>query len=250
MYSISQIAPVINAAILQQYDDAAIEHLLLDSRKLLFPKTSLFFALGGPRRSGSSFITELYDKGVRSFVVDEKITASTLKKFSDANFLQVKNVLTALQQLAAQHRKQFTYPVIGITGSNGKTIVKEWLYQLLHHNYNIVRSPKSYNSQIGVPLSVWQMNNHHELGIFEAGISLTNEMQQLEKIIAPSIGIFTNIGEAHSEGFETIKQKVAEKILLFKNTHLVIYCKDELLVDEAMQQLHNENNNAVIYLGQ
>ncbi|MES2848354.1 MAG: bifunctional UDP-N-acetylmuramoyl-tripeptide:D-alanyl-D-alanine ligase/alanine racemase [Bacteroidota bacterium] len=249
MYSISQIAPIINAAILQQCNDTDIEHLLLDSRKLLFPKTSLFFALGGPRRSGSSFITELYDKGVRSFVVDEKITASTLKKFSDANFLQVKNVLTALQQLATQHRKQFTYPVIGITGSNGKTIVKEWLYQLLHHHYNIVRSPKSYNSQIGVPLSVWQMNNQHTLGIFEAGISLTNEMQQLEKIIAPSIGIFTNIGEAHSEGFETIKQKVAEKALLFKNTALVIYCKDELLVDEAMQLLHNENNNTLFTWG-
>ena len=249
MYSISQIAPIINAAILQQYYDAAIEHLLLDSRKLLFPKTSLFFALGGPRRSGSSFIADLYDKGVRNFVVDEKIKAASIKKFSDANFLQVKNVLAALQQLAAQHRQQFTFPVIGITGSNGKTIVKEWLYQLLHQNYNIVRSPKSYNSQIGVPLSVWQINNQHTLCIFEAGISQPGEMQQLEKIIAPSIGIFTNIGEAHSQGFENIKQKVTEKSLLFKNTALVIYCKDEVLIDEAMQQLHIENNNTLFAWG-
>lgn len=233
MYSISQIAPIINAAVLQQQDDAVIEHLLLDSRKLLFPKTSLFFAIGGPRRSGSFFIEELYEKGVRNFVIDETVVIEKAT-FPGANFLQVKNVLTALQQLAAEHRKQFSFPVIGITGSNGKTIVKEWLYQLLSSNYTIVRSPKSYNSQIGVPLSVWQINSQHTLGIFEAGISKPGEMEHLEKIIAPSIGIFTNIGDAHNEGFENTLQKIKEKLQLFANSHLLICCIDNPELKDAV----------------
>lgn len=249
MYSISQIASIINATTLQQREDATIEHLLLDSRKLLFPSTSLFFALGGPRRSGGSFVEELYSKGVRNFVMDGSTTSDNIKKYTGANFLQVANVLTALQQLAAEHRQQFSLPVIGITGSNGKTIIKEWLYQLLHQDYTIVRSPKSYNSQIGVPLSVWQINQQHTLGIFEAGISMPGEMKRLETIIAPSIGIFTNIGEAHSEGFENVRQKAAEKALLFVNTSLVIYCKDDVLVDEALLQLHAGNNNTLFTWG-
>ncbi len=249
MYSISQIAAIIHATTLQQREDATIEHLLLDSRKLLFPATSLFFALGGPRRSGISFIEELYNKGVRNFVVDSSTTSERIKKYTDANFLQVANVLTALQQLAAHHRKQFSVPITGITGSNGKTIIKEWLYQLLQHDYNIVRSPKSYNSQIGVPLSVWQINQHHTLGIFEAGISMPDEMKNLEAVIAPTIGIFTNIGEAHSEGFESIQQKVKEKALLFANTPIVIYCKDDVLVDEALLKLHASNNNTLFTWG-
>jgi Alr-MurF fusion protein len=246
LYKISEIAAIINAHHLQQQDDATLEHLLLDSRKLLFPKTSLFFALGGPRRTGGAFITELYEKGVRNFVVSESIGTDAIKNFGEANFLQVKNVLSALQLLVANHRNKFQIPVIGITGSNGKTIVKEWLYQLLQANYNIVRSPKSYNSQIGVPLSVWQMSSQHTLGIFEAGISMGGEMERLEKIIQPNIGIFTNIGEAHSEGFENITQKVKEKIHLFENSSTIIYCKDELVVDEALQNLH-QNNNAVLF---
>lgn len=249
MYRLSTIAPLMNAQMLQWQEDVTIEHLLLDSRKLLFPATSLFFALGGPRRSGNSFIEELYEKGVRSFVVDKHTDAAYVKKYTGAGFLQVNDVQAALQQLAAQHRKQFNIPVIGITGSNGKTIVKEWLYQLLQYNYSIVRSPKSYNSQIGVPLSVWQMNQHHTLGIFEAGISMPGEMKNLEAVIAPGIGIFTNIGEAHSEGFDNIRRKVAEKALLFTHTPLVIYCKDEVLIDEAMLQLHVDNNNRLFTWG-
>lgn len=234
MYSISEIAKVINAVLLQQREDASVEYLLLDSRKLLFPKTSVFFALGGQRRSGKLFVEELYKKGVRSFVVDETITGETLAACPAASFLQVKNVLQALQLLVANHRKKFNLPVIGITGSNGKTIVKEWLYQLLQKNYNIVRSPKSYNSQIGVPLSVWQMNSQHTLGIFEAGISQPGEMQQLEKMIEPSIGIFTNIGEAHSEGFLNIRQKINEKLGLFVKSSLLIYNADNPDVNEAV----------------
>ncbi len=234
MYNVSTIATIVKANYLQQADDMEIEQLLLDSRKLLFPATSLFFSLGGPRRTGNTFIEELYGKGVRNFVVDETLNQQALQHFSGANFLQVNNVLQSLQILVAHHRKQFNIPVIGITGSNGKTIVKEWLYQLLHADFNIVRSPKSYNSQIGVPLSVWQINSNHTLGIFEAGISLPGEMEQLEKVIAPSIGIFTNVGEAHSEGFTDTKQKIDEKLCLFVQSDLLICKADSPDINDAV----------------
>lgn len=196
-----------------------VEYLVLDSRRVYAPATSLFFALKGPRRNGHQYIEELYKKGVRSFVVSNAIDTTP---YPGANFLLVKDALAALQQLAAHHRRQFVIPVIGITGSNGKTIVKEWLYQLLHEEYTIVRSPKSYNSQIGVPLSVWQMSEQHTLAIFEAGISTTGEMENLEQIIRPTIGILTNIGDAHNEGFKSRKEKFREKIRLFKNADTVI----------------------------
>jgi alanine racemase len=239
LYTISTITDVLKAKSLQQADDATIEHLLLDSRKLLFPATSLFFALGGPRRNGGSFIQELYDKGVRNFVVDESFVDDDINKYPGANFLQVKDTLIALHALTAFHRKQFAIPVIGITGSNGKTIVKEWLYQLLQDDFNIVRSPKSYNSQIGVPLSVWQMNDQHTLAIFEAGISQPDEMQQLQKIIEPTIGVFTNIGEAHAEGFLNIRQKINEKLKLFIHSDLLIYGSDDPDVNDAVPMFAN-----------
>ncbi len=240
MYSIEQIATIIKGKWLQQGTAATIEYLLPDSRKLLFPATSLFFALKGPRRNGHAFLPEAYEKGVRSFIVSEE-TGVALP--ADANVILVKDVLQALQLLVAWHRKQFSYPVIGITGSNGKTIVKEWLNQLLEEKYAIVRSPKSYNSQIGVPLSVWQMNSHHTLGLFEAGISQSGEMDKLEKIIQPTIGIFTNIGEAHSEGFFNLRQKVKEKLQLFTHVQTLIYCSDypdiNAGVADLIQQLRN-----------
>lgn len=213
-YSVNDIARIIQADTIVGNDNL-VDHLLLDSRKVFSPATSLFFALIGFRRNGHDFIPELYKKGVRNFVVSEKINE---RLYPEAIILNVKDTLSALQQLASYHRSQFNIPVIGITGSNGKTIVKEWLYQLLHPEYNIVRSPKSYNSQIGVPLSVWQMNEHHTLAIFEAGISKPREMDKLERIIRPTIGIFTNIGEAHSEGFESKEQKEAEKRILFRHS--------------------------------
>ncbi len=217
-YSINNIAAITgNEAAIR--NDGVIKQLLLDSRKIIDPATSLFFALKGPRRDGHQFIAELYKKGIRNFVVTDKAYADT---FTDANFIFSDNTLETLQQLVVHHRDQFNYPVIGITGSNGKTIVKEWLYQLLHEDYNIVRSPKSYNSQIGVPLSVWQMNEEHTLGIFEAGISEQGEMLRLEKMIRPTIGILTTIGEAHSEGFNDAEHKFREKISLFKNCKIII----------------------------
>lgn len=229
-YLISYIAKTLgaNAKIVA---DNPIEYIFFDSRKVFFPATSLFIALKGPRRNGHSFIPDLYKKGVRNFIICEEIKS---EDFPEANILFAKDGLKALQQLATFHRKQFNIPVIGITGSNGKTIVKEWLYQLLQPNFNIVRSPKSYNSQIGVPLSVWEMNKLHTLGIFEAGISQPGEMEKLNEIIQPTIGILTNIGDAHSEGFKNVDQKVAEKIKLFNNAGLVIYCSDEWLADKAM----------------
>ncbi len=239
MYNLSQIASVIKAKTFSTNVDGTIEHILLDSRKLLFPATSIFFAMEGQRRKGGLFVEELYHKGVRCFVVDESFAETDQLKFPEAAFLQVTNVMQALHLLTAYHRQQFNIPVIGITGSNGKTIVKEWLYRLLQNDFNIVRSPKSYNSQIGVPLSVWQMNAGHTLGIFEAGISQPDEMQQLAKIIAPSIGVFTSIGEAHGEGFLNIRQKINEKLKLFVNSDVLVYCADNPDMNEAVNAFKN-----------
>ncbi len=223
-YTISHIASIIQSKN-QISSTEKINYLLIDSRKIVFPNQSLFFALIGARRNGHDFIEEAYERGVRNFVISEPIKTTS---FADANFLIVDNTLTALQTIASYHRKQFQYPVIGITGSNGKTIVKEWLNQLLQPEFHIIRSPRSYNSQIGVPLSVWQMNAQHTLAIFEAGISTIEEMSQLEAIIQPTIGIHTNIGEAHSKGFRNKEEKLKEKIKLFKNCTSIIYCKEDI----------------------
>lgn len=197
--------------------DHPVEHLLIDSRKAFSPATSIFFAIISSRRNGHDFIGELYRKGVRSFVVSISIKSSD---YPEANFIQVRDSVEALQQIAAWHRAQFNIPVIGITGSNGKTIVKEWLFQLLHQDYAIVRSPKSYNSQVGVPLSVWQLRSYHTLAIFEAGISQPGEMEKLEAIIRPTMGVFTCLGEAHSEGFSSKEEKEKEKRKLFAHAQL------------------------------
>lgn len=236
-YLLSHIARLLDADSMIS-NDSTIEHLLLDSRKINSPATSLFFALHGPRRDGHQFIQDLYKKGVRNFVVSEKINLSL---YPDANFLQVSDTLHALQQLAAYHRSQFNIPVIGISGSNGKTIVKEWLYQLLHQDYNIVRSPKSYNSQVGVPLSVWQINEQHTLGIFEAGISEQGEMLRLEKMIRPTIGVLTNIGEAHSEGFNDAEHKFREKLVLFKNCKTIVGREIDFAGQEEFIELLGED---------
>ena len=250
MYTIAEIEKIIDGKFLINKNSATvIEHLLIDSRKLLFPSSTLFFTIPGPRRQGNTFVKDLYNKGVKNFIVDSSFIFLE-NDYPDANILLAANVLDALQKLTAHHRNQFNIPVIGITGSNGKTIVKEWLHQLLQTDYTIVRSPKSYNSQIGVPLSVWQINATHNFGIFEAGISMPGEMQRLEKIIEPVIGIFTSIGEAHSEGFENITEKIKEKIKLFIKTPVVVYCKDEILVDEVLLELQQKNNNILFSWGQ
>ncbi len=231
-YTVDKIFCIIKATIIGNGNkNAGIKNLLIDSRKLSNAETSLFFAIKGERHDGHAYLNELYEKGVRNFVVSE--LPKYTEQLTDANFLLVNDTLKALQKLAAFHRSQFKIPVIGITGSNGKTIVKEWLYQLMREDKNIVRSPKSYNSQVGVPLSVWQITKENNLGIFEAGISQLQEMESLEAVIQPTIGLITNIGQAHDENFENQKQKVNEKLKLFLHSELLIYCKDYLLV-------HNE----------
>ncbi len=206
---------------------------MLDSRKAMPLQSSLFFAIEGERHDGHTFIQILYKKGYFNFIVQQEIN---IENFPDANFLLVKDSIQALQQLTRHHRESFDIPVIGITGSNGKTIVKEWLFHLLKADKNIVRSPKSYNSQVGVPLSVWGMRPEHSLGIFEAGISQPGEMEKLETIIQPSLGLFTNIGSAHSEGFSGDEEKIKEKLNLFNQSKCLIYCKDDPLVDQLISE--------------
>ena len=231
--STSAICIQIDAQIKGRRSHEFIEHLLIDSRKLVFPKNSLFFSIRTEKRDGHDFIPDLYRRGVRNFVVSEMLHPDL---FPDAQFLLVKDVVNALQLIATVHRRQFHYPVLSITGSNGKTIVKEWIYYLLHNQYNIVRSPRSYNSQLGVPLSVWQMEESHELAVLEAGISVKGEMEKLERIIQPTIGLITNIGEAHSDGFDTIYEKLEEKLGLFNGVKQLIYCKDHQLIDDAIRK--------------
>ena len=223
-YSIQHICEVVQGRWLQQAGEALVEELVYDSRRITYPDASLFFAIITKENNGHRYVEEAYLKGVRNFIVSEDITAD----LPGANVVWVPDTLEALQALAAWHRSQFSVEVIGITGSNGKTIVKEWLYLLLQDDYNIVRSPKSYNSQLGVPLSVWQMEPQHDLAIFEAGISTTGEMDKLQKVIQPTIGILTNIGEAHDAGFESRRQKAEEKIRLFQQARVVICCREEV----------------------
>ena len=230
---LTKIAQLIGADA-KNIPEQKINWLLTDSRSLSFPEESLFFAIRTARNNGHIYIPELYQQNLRYFVVSEILPE--FEKLTGAVFLVVKDTLQALQSLATAKRSSFTIPVIGITGSNGKTVIKEWLYQLLHTDYRIVRSPRSYNSQIGVPLSVWALNENTQLGIFEAGISEMHEMEHLQTIIQPTIGIFTNLGEAHQENFTGLKQKCEEKLKLFKQAELLIYCSDNKLVEICIAQ--------------
>ena len=231
-YTVKEIAEIINAKTKKLTNDS-ISILLTDSRRLSYPEESLFFAIKTKTNDGHNYIGELYRSRVRNFVVGEM--RPEFEAMTEANFLLVKDVVRALQQLATYHRKRFDIPVIGITGSNGKTVVKEFLYQLLHKEFNIVRSPRSYNSQIGVPLSVWQMNEKHTLGVFEAGISLPDEMERLQPIILPTVGIITNIGEAHQENFVSMTQKCLEKLTLFKDCKAIIYDGDNTFIANCIE---------------
>ena len=240
IYTVSQIQHILRADWLQQANPSApIEQLLIDSRTVTAPPVSLFFALSGQRHDGHRYLADAYRAGVRHFVVCQPVDVSALP---EANMLNVENSLDALQTLVAWHRSQFHIPVVGITGSNGKTVVKEWLHQLLSPDFNIVRSPKSYNSQVGVPLSVWQMNKQHTLALFEAGISQPGEMERIARVIQPSIGIFTNIGPAHREGFASKLDKVREKMRLFDTAETLIFCADDEKIVLVAQEWATEKS--------
>ncbi len=228
-YTIEKIAKLIGAERVGE-SEASIDWILTDSRSLCFPEETLFFALKTKRNDGHKYIPELYNRGVRNFVV-ESLPATS---YPHCNFLIVANSLKALQKLAEQRREEFQIPVIGITGSNGKTIVKEWLYQLISPDRTVTRSPRSYNSQIGVPLSVWLMNEESELAIFEAGISEMGEMDSLREMIQPTVGILTNIGGAHQENFLSVQDKCMEKLSLFKDCDVVIYNGDDPLISQCV----------------
>jgi alanine racemase len=223
--SLKHIIPVLNAQWIGNSSPAEVDTVSIDSRSLQNSSHSLFFALVGPNNDAHTFIADLIEIGVQNFVVSY-IPAECKGK---ANFIVVENTLDALQQFAAYYRNLFEFPVIGLTGSNGKTIVKEWLNFLLSPDFNVIRSPKSYNSQVGVPLSVLAINEKHNLGIFEAGISTVSEMGKLEEVIKPTIGILTNIGSSHDEGFSNLEQKIKEKQLLFKHAEVLIYQKNNLV---------------------
>ncbi|RLD89470.1 MAG: bifunctional UDP-N-acetylmuramoyl-tripeptide:D-alanyl-D-alanine ligase/alanine racemase [Bacteroidetes bacterium] len=256
-YSGKQIAEIIDARLISENPDAVmVQDILIDSRRLISPENLLFFALVSKRNNGHFYIKELLKKGVRYFVVSETLADFEIPEY--AAFFVVDNTLEALQKLTAFHRDQFDLPVIGITGSNGKTVIKEWLYQLLSTDKQVIRSPKSYNSQIGVPLSVWQISDIHDFGIFEAGISQPDEMQRLQPIINPDIGIFTNIGDAHNENFLNIYQKIGEKLKLFTKAKMLIYSsnhkelKEILIKSEILKNLdsfswgYDDEDNLVI----
>lgn len=225
MYSIVKVTTLIGARRFGEAE-ANIGWLLTDSRSLCFPEATLFFAIKTERNDGHRYVDDLYRSGVRNFVI-EKLPENYSETYPDANFLQVPSTLKALQRLAERHRDEFDIPIIGITGSNGKTIVKEWLYQLLMPTRVVTRSPRSYNSQIGVPLSVWLLDERTEIGVFEAGISMPGEMAALSGIIQPTIGIITNIGQAHQENFTSKEEKCREKMRLFHDAKVVFYNADD-----------------------
>ena len=224
-YTIEQITAVLKARAIIHSPGRTVSRLLTDSRSLSFPEDTIFFAIKTKHGDGHNYIEELYGRGVRNFVVN---SAEKFPALNEANFVIVKESLGALQTLAAYHRSQFNIPIVGITGSDGKTIVKEWLYQLTTGDYFVTRSPRSYNSQIGVPLSVTKLDENSTLGIFEAGISRIQEMENLQRIIKPTIGIVTNISSAHQENFSSMQEKCLEKLQLFRKCDIVIYNADDI----------------------
>ena len=233
-YTIEKITTLIGA---HHYGENAadVAFILTDSRSLCFPEETLFFALQTNRNDGHKYIPELYQRGVRNFVVTD-VPADRAETYPDANFLKVSNTLKALQRLAERHRDEFDIPVVGITGSNGKTMVKEWLYQLLSPEMFVTRSPRSYNSQIGVPLSVWLMDEHTQVGVFEAGISKPGEMAALRAIIRPTIAVLTNLGTAHQENFSSMEAKCREKLVLFHDARTVVYDADDAIVRQIVSE--------------
>ncbi|MHA7877613.1 MAG: bifunctional UDP-N-acetylmuramoyl-tripeptide:D-alanyl-D-alanine ligase/alanine racemase [Bacteroidota bacterium] len=247
MLSFSELPDIVGGKIIQYVEERPISHLSLDSRALLTAGSgSLFFAIQGQRHDGHQFLPAVYAQGIRQFVV-ERNDLSTYQALTYANIIQVANSTEALQRLATYHRSRYRLPLLAITGSNGKTIVKEWLSQILALKYVVAKSPQSYNSQIGVPCSVWLIDDTHQYGIFEAGISQPGEMTKLARILQPTAGIFTNIGSAHDEGFATLQQKIEEKALLFSNCQNIYYCKDHTPIHRVLTTLYRNKVNLIAW---
>ena len=234
-YTIEKITTLLGARRIGTAD-AQISWLLTDSRSLCFPEETLFFALKTTRNDGHRYIADLYRRGVRNFVVAADAAPIWERMEGACNFLVVPSPLEALQRLAERHRDEFNIPIVGITGSNGKTMVKEWLYQLLSPSMTVTRSPKSYNSQIGVPLSVWLLNEHTQVGLFEAGISQPDEMASLCDIIQPTIGVLTSLGAAHQENFRTMEEKCTEKMQLFSHAKVLAYNSDDDIISRCIRR--------------
>lgn len=242
MYKVSQIAEITGGKISGKKEDLVVDRFITDTRKTGSSLTAIFIALTGPNFNGHQFIPNAYDQGIRVFLVSEKVQVP----LPDAVYIEVQNTLRAFQKLAAHHLKKLKLPVIAVTGSNGKTIVKEWLYQIIHTYLNVIRSPKSYNSQVGVPLSVMQAGKQHEYGIFEAGVSQKGEMKNLAAVLKPRFGIFTNIGDAHASGFENIQEKIEEKLRLFEKSEVLIYSKDQSLLDKSIQAWSKKHDTVLL----
>ena len=236
-YSIQEIAQVLGIETSELRDKKAeVSLLLTDSRSLTYPAETLFFALPTSNDDGHRYVKHLYNKGVRNFVIEYSGNID-INAMREANFLRVASTLDAMQAIATYHRRRFQIPIIGITGSRGKTTVKEWLYQLLSEDYHIVRSPRSYNSQIGVPLSLWDIDDNTDLAIIEAGISTTGEMARLQAMIRPTIGVITNIGDEHNDGFSSMQEKVEEKAKILTSCESIVYCADDELVTSTIEPI-------------
>ena len=223
----SEIAGILNGR-LKGPADLQVTEIVIDSRQLSYSEGLAFFAITGKNHDGHKYIDNLYQKGIRIFIVEK--LPDDIEKYADTAFILVKNTVEALQVIAAHIRKKFKSPVIAVTGSAGKTVVKEWLSDILGISTSVIRSPKSYNSQVGVPLSVMKLDEKYKLAVFEAGISMPGEMTRLQEIINPDVGVITNIGDAHRENFPDDKTKAAEKLKLFKDASMIIYCSDHKLI--------------------
>ncbi len=236
MLRFSELGEIMDGRILHLSHDSIVSRILTDSRQLVVHPEAIFFAIKGPNNDGHQYLAEVFDQGIINFVVEHSLPS----KFSEANVIAVPDSIRALQALVEYHRSQFQIPILGITGSNAKTIIKEWLFQLLEDRV-VIKSPKSYNSQIGVPLSVWQLNSTAEMAIFEAGISEKGEMEHIARVIRPTMGIFTNIGTAHDAGFSSAEEKIIEKCILFRESEVIIYRRDHQLVDQTLTSLFPED---------
>src|SRR5690554_4058588 len=231
--TLKELLKIVSGKLVQDGSIASIDHIVTDSRKIITGPSSLFIALEGYKYDGHAFVASAYQSGVRNFILNE--SRLSVDELPEANILAVPDTLQALQSLGRWNRSFFSGPVVGITGSNGKTIVKEWLGLIVGTTHNVAKSPKSYNSQIGVPLSLLGIEAYHKIAVFEAGISTVGEMEKLERMMQPSIGLFTNLGTAHDEGFENKNQKLEEKLRLFANCRFIIYRKEQMEVAQLLE---------------